>query len=58
MKTKITIEAPGSEGELTRDLTEEQQKFLLWHAVQWNLENQNHASPFLFIELDDHQSTN
>lgn len=47
MKVHITIDGPGSSGELMRDVTEEQFKFLTELAEEWNEANGFHAQPYI-----------
>jgi hypothetical protein len=53
VKVKITINDPGAEGTLTREMTTEQFNFLLWIAINWNNENPAHAAPFFYVEAVD-----
>lgn len=49
MKVHITIDGPGSSGELMRDVTEEQFKFLTELAKEWNEANSYHAQPYISL---------
>ena len=51
MKTvKITIEAPGSEGELTIKVTDGWLNFLGDLVEAWNDHNQGHSQPAIKVE--------
>lgn len=49
-KVTLRIDAPGSSGELTLDVTREQEQFLAVLVALWNDSNPLHAAPYLRIE--------